>query len=44
MSRTPAQVTHAGPIFGEHTFEILMECAGYDADRIAELAVAELLE
>ena len=44
MSRTPAQVTHAGPIFGEHTFEILMECAGYDTDQIAELAVAELLE
>ena len=44
MSRTPAQVTHAGPIFGEHTFEILMECAGYDPDQIAELAVAELLE
>jgi len=44
MSRTPAEVTHAGPIFGEHTFEILMECVGYDADRIAELAVAELLE
>ena len=44
MSRTPAQVTHAGPIFGEHTFEVLMECAGYDPDQIAELAVAELLE
>ena len=44
MSRTPAQVTHAGPIFGEHSFEILMECAGYDGDEIAELAVAELLE
>ena len=44
MSRTPAQVTHAGPIFGEHTFEILMECAGYDPDQIAELAVAERLE
>ena len=44
MSRTPAQVTHSGPTFGEHTFEILTECLGYDADRIAELAIAELLE
>ncbi|MCS5682374.1 MAG: CoA transferase [Acidimicrobiales bacterium] len=44
MSRTPGRVTHAGPIFGEHSFEILTECAGYDTDRIAELAVAELLE
>ncbi len=44
MSRTPAEVTHAGPIFGEHSFEVLMECAGYDPDQIADLAVAELLE
>ena len=34
----------AGPTYGEHTFEILGEILGYDADRIAELAVAEALE
>ena len=44
LSRTPARVTHGGPTFGEHTFEILDEVLGYDGDRIAELAAAELLE
>tara|TARA_B100000579_G_scaffold33937_1_gene23753 strand:+ start:35 stop:820 length:786 start_codon:yes stop_codon:yes gene_type:complete len=44
LSRTPAEVTHAGPVFGEHTFEVLTDNLGYDSDRIAELAVAELLE
>lgn len=44
LSRTPGEVTHAGPVLGEHTFEILTEHLGYDSDRIAELAIAELLE
>ena len=44
MSRTPAQVTYGGPTLGEHTFEILTETLAYDSDRIAELAIAELLE
>ena len=44
LSRTPAKVTHAGPVFGEHTFEVLTDDLGYDSDRIAELAIAELLE
>ena len=43
LSRTPAQVTYGGPTLGEHTFDILTEVLGYDSDRIAELAVAELL-
>ncbi len=43
LSRTPAQVSHGGPTLGEHTFDILTEVLGYDSDRIAELAVAELL-
>lgn len=34
----------AGPTYGEHAFEILDDILGYDADRIAELAVAEALE
>ena len=43
LSRTPAQVTYGGPTLGEHTFDILTEVLGYDSDRIADLAVAELL-
>ncbi len=43
LSRTPAEVTYGGPTLGEHTFDILTEVLGYDSDRIAELAVAELL-
>ena len=44
MSRTPASVTYGGPTLGEHSFEVLTETLAYDGDRIAELAVAELLE
>ena len=44
LSRTPAQHLGAGPTFGEHSFDILTEKLGYDGDRIAELAIAELLE
>lgn len=44
LSRTPAKVAHGGPTFGEHTFEVLAEVLGYDAEHIAELAAAELLE
>ncbi|MCP5025385.1 MAG: CoA transferase [Actinomycetia bacterium] len=44
LSRTPATYGHGGPTFGEHTFDTLTEVLGYDGDRIAELAVAELLE
>ncbi|WP_423923596.1 CoA transferase [Candidatus Poriferisodalis sp.] len=43
LSRTPAQVTYGGPTLGEHTFDILTDVLGYHGDRIAELAVAELL-
>ena len=43
LSRTPTQVTYGGPTLGEHTFDILTDVLGYDSDRIAELAVAELL-
>jgi len=44
LSRTPAAFTYGAPTFGEHTFEILTGTLGYDGDRIAELAAAELLE
>ena len=44
LSRTPAVMWRAGPTFGEDTGEILADVLGYDADRIAELAVAGILE
>jgi crotonobetainyl-CoA:carnitine CoA-transferase CaiB-like acyl-CoA transferase len=44
LSRTPAQITTGGPTYGQHTFDVLGDILGYDADRIAELAVAGVLE
>lgn len=44
LSRTPGQATAGAPTFGEHLFEILNGILGYDPDRIADLAAAELLE
>ena len=43
MSRTPADIATAGPTLGQHTFDVLSDLLGYDADRIAELAVADVL-
>jgi benzylsuccinate CoA-transferase BbsF subunit len=43
LSRTPPAVAGPAPCLGEHTFEVLTEVLGYDADRIAELAAAEAL-
>ena len=34
----------AGPTYGEHTMEILTDYLGYDGDRIAQLAIAEVLQ
>ncbi len=44
FSRTPAQVTQRAPMLGEHTFDVLTDILGYDVDRIADLAAAEVLE
>ncbi len=44
LSRTPGQVTGAGPTLGQHTFEVLHDLLGYDTDHIADLAAAEILE
>lgn len=44
LSRTPAVIDRPGPTLGEHSFQILTDILGYDGDRIAELAGAELLE
>ncbi len=43
LSRTPAVVSYGGPSWGEHNWEILTEELGYDPERIADLAVAEVL-
>ena len=44
LSRTPAPPYRAAPTLGQHTFEVLTEILGYDADRVADLAAAEVLE
>ena len=44
LSRTPSDVLRGAPTSGQDTFEILTDVLGYDGDRIAELAIAELLE
>jgi len=44
LSRADGTPRAAGPPWGEHNFEILTELLGYDTDRIAELAIAGVLE
>lgn len=44
LSRTPGEYRWAGPTYGQHTYEVLETILGYDGERIAELAVAEVLE
>ncbi|MDP6604946.1 MAG: CoA transferase, partial [Dehalococcoidia bacterium] len=44
LSRTPALVDRVAPTFGRDNHEVLSEILGYDAERIAELAVASVLE
>ncbi|MFT7597921.1 MAG: crotonobetainyl-CoA:carnitine CoA-transferase CaiB-like acyl-CoA transferase [Acidimicrobiales bacterium] len=44
MSRTATNVNTRAPFLGEHTFEILTNVLGYNNDRIAQLAAAEILE
>jgi len=44
LSRTPAAVTRGGPTLGQHTFDVLVGILGYDDDRLADLAVAGVLE
>ncbi len=44
LSDTPIGPTRAAPMLGEHTFEVLADLLGYDPDRIADLAVAEVFE
>ncbi|MCY4518207.1 MAG: CoA transferase [Acidimicrobiaceae bacterium] len=44
MSATPAAVRRGGPCLGEDNYEVLSEFLGYNADQIADLAAAEVLE
>jgi crotonobetainyl-CoA:carnitine CoA-transferase CaiB-like acyl-CoA transferase len=44
LSRSEGTPRQAGPPWGEHNFEILMELLGYDVEKIAELAIAQVLE
>jgi benzylsuccinate CoA-transferase BbsF subunit len=44
FSRTPATSYRAAPTLGQDAFTILSDLLGYDVDRIADLAAAELLE
>jgi crotonobetainyl-CoA:carnitine CoA-transferase CaiB-like acyl-CoA transferase len=44
LSRTPTPPLASAPTLGQHTFEILQDILGYDSDRIADLAAAEVLE
>ncbi|MPY95940.1 MAG: CoA transferase [Acidimicrobiia bacterium] len=44
LARTPGRPAFRAPLLGEHTFEVLSGLLGYDEDRIADLAAAEVLE
>jgi len=43
FSRTPARPTRAGPLIGEHTFEVLRDVLGYSDDEISEIAATGAL-
>ncbi len=44
LSRTPAEITQAGPTLGQHTFDVLLGILGYDDERLSELVVSGVLE
>lgn len=43
FSKTPAQPKWAGPIIGQHTFEVMKDVLGYEDDEISEIAAAGAL-
>lgn len=43
LEASPGRPRRRAPQLGEHTFEVLTEVLGYDGDRIAQLAEAEVL-
>ena len=44
FSRSDGTPNRSGPLWGEHTFEILNDFLGYDGDEIADLVIAGVLE
>jgi len=44
LSRSDGTPRSAGPMWGEHNYEVLSGVLGYDDDRIAELVIAGVLE
>ena len=44
LSRSTGGFDWAGPTYGQHSIEVLEGILGYDGERIAELAIAEVLE
>lgn len=44
LSHTPAHPSKAAPLLGEHVEEVLVGLLGYDAERLAELAIAEVFD
>ncbi len=43
FSKTPARPRRAGPLIGEHTFEVMKEILGYSEEEISEIAAAGAL-
>jgi crotonobetainyl-CoA:carnitine CoA-transferase CaiB-like acyl-CoA transferase len=44
FSDTPARVTSAGPVFGQHNDHVLREVLGYTDDEVMDLVVSGVLE
>ncbi len=44
LSRSDGTPRRAGPMWGEHNFDVLADMLGYDSDEIAELVIAGVLE
>ena len=44
LSRTPAEISRAGPDQGEHNFEVLSGVLGYDDDKIAGVYASLCME
>jgi crotonobetainyl-CoA:carnitine CoA-transferase CaiB-like acyl-CoA transferase len=43
FSKTPSRPTRAGPLIGEHTFEVMKDILDYSDDEISEIAAAGAL-
>ena len=43
FSKTPAAPTRAGPLIGEHTFQVMKEILGYSDDEISKIAATGAL-